>query len=100
MIREILENLFRERKQDHTTSYMEKGIDLFKQLLLLTNDIPYIPESFIPFDQLRFKPVNVEERMGFIAARPHLFHSYRQLSELMVEQEKLYTKKLIKKSSR
>ena len=46
---------------------------------------------------LEMKPVNLEERLGFIISRPTLFHSYRQLTELMVEQEKLYAKKNIVK---
>jgi hypothetical protein len=95
-----LEYLFRERDQTNTKSFMEKGIDLFKQFLALTNDRTAPFENTIPYDRMAYKPVNLEERLGFIMARPNLYHSFRQLSELMVEQEKLYVKTRIKKSSR
>lgn len=101
IIKAKLENLYRERDQTLTKSFMEKGIDLFKQFLLLTNDNFPPFDKCIPFDELVYKPVNLEERLGFIIARSNLYHSFRQLSELMSEQEKLFAKnKVLKKSSR
>ncbi|MCM3766599.1 YpoC family protein [Neobacillus niacini] len=96
-----LENNFRERNQQGTKELMEQGITLFIHFLHLTNESTAIEGEPVPFGQFHFKPVNIEERLGFIQARPNLFHSFRQLSELMVEQEKQYVKKtIIKKSSR
>ncbi len=96
-----LDQLFRNRDQKNTGEWMEEGVILFLQFLYLTNQETYIATDPIPYHQFRFKPVNIEERLGFIISRPTLFHSYRQLSELMVEQEKLYGKsRIIKKSSR
>jgi len=94
-----LDQLFRERDQKKAKEWMEKGIALFIHLLNYTNEKASTPYDSIPFHQLNFKPVNIEERLGFIMARPGLYHSYRQLSELMVEQEKLYAKRnIIKKN--
>lgn len=96
-----LEELFRNRDQKNTMPMMEKGIELFIQFLCLTNEIQIEHEEPIPYQQMEFKPINLEERLGFIQSRPNLFHSYRQLTELMVEQEKLFGKKIaLKKSSR
>jgi hypothetical protein len=100
-IKDQLEVLFRERKQHKTKPLMDQGINLFIQFLSLSNGLPeLVDKSFIP-NQYEFKPVNVEERLGFITSRPALYHSFRQLSELMVEQEKLFVRKsIIKKASK
>ena len=92
-----LEKLFSERDPKSTKEWMEKGIILFSQFLMVSNDSVYINQGSIPYHQLQYKPVNAVERLEFIQSRPTLFHSYRQLSELMVEQQKLYAKKQIKK---
>jgi len=96
-----LDKLFRERDQKKAKEWMDKGIALFIQFLYYTNEEFSTPANPVPFHQFDSKPVNIEERLGFIIARPALYHSYRQLSELMVEQEKLYAKrKIVKKTSR
>jgi hypothetical protein len=96
-----LEQLFRNRDQKDTKKWMEKGIDLFIQFLYCTNDETYTTTNNIPYSKFHLKPVNIDERLVFIMSRPALYHSYRQLSELMVEQEKQYAKSTIaKKSSR
>ncbi|MGG3562568.1 YpoC family protein [Neobacillus rhizosphaerae] len=95
-----LEKLFSERNQQNTKESMEKGINLFLHFLMVSNETDYIKHGPIPYESFQYKPVNVVERLEFIQSRPTLFHSYRQLSELMLEQQKLYAKKLIKKSSK
>ncbi|MBO0958188.1 hypothetical protein J1P26_00460 [Neobacillus sp. MM2021_6] len=100
-IKTRLNQLFRERDQKNAGEWMEKGISLFIQFLFLTNDESSTPNDSIPYHQFYYKPVNIEERLAFIIARPALYHSYRQLSELMVEQEKLYVKRsIVKKTSK
>ncbi|GHH98218.1 YpoC family protein [Neobacillus kokaensis] len=95
-----LEEIFRSRDQTNAKLQMEKGISLFLQFLYLVNDTSVPAGQAIPYNQLEIKPVNLEERLGFIISRPSLYHSYRQLSELMIELQKLYVKKqIIKKSS-
>ncbi|WP_413309223.1 YpoC family protein [Bacillus sp. 1P10SD] len=95
-----LEILFSERDGKNSKESMEKGINLFLQFLMVSNDTDYNSSGPIPYESFKYKPVNVVERLEFIQSRPTLFHSYRQLSELMLEQQKLYAKKLIKKSSK
>jgi hypothetical protein len=100
-IKDQLEILFRERDQQNAKKLMDQGINLFIQFISLSNGFPAsLDKPFTP-NQYDFKPVNVEERLGFIMSRPALYHSYRQLSELMVEQEKLYVKSnILKKASK
>lgn len=100
-IKEQLEVLYRERDQKNTLDGMKKGVSLFIQYLFLTNEQPINSTKSITLDVLEVKPVNLEERLGFIIARPNLYHSFRQLSELMTEQEKLSAKKnILKKASK
>ncbi len=99
-LRVQIEELFRERNPKNTLALMGKGISLFREFLFLVNEIPDSKVDKIPYHQFDFKPFNIEERFGFIMARPNLFHSFRQLSELFKEQEKQFGKKQIKKSSR
>jgi hypothetical protein len=99
--RDQLETLFRERKYKNAKVLMEKGITLFIQFLSWSNEVPVRQDEPLTFTQYEFKPVNVEERLGFVISRPNLYHSYRQLSELMIEQEKLFMKRnILKKASK
>ncbi|MEH7093432.1 YpoC family protein [Neobacillus vireti] len=92
---------FRARDQKDTKEWMEKGINLFLEFLYLTNHETFLSSNEISYDQFLYKPVNLEERIDFINSRPGLYHSYRQLSELMLEQEKQFVKSnIIKKSPR
>ncbi|WP_462412003.1 YpoC family protein [Neobacillus sp. Marseille-QA0830] len=101
-INQGLQRVFREREDRNADAMMKQGIYLFIRLLYITNELEDAPHSLlpVPFPQLKIKPINLEERLEFIKKRPGLFHSYRQLSELMIELEKLYVKESIKKSSR
>lgn len=92
-----LETLFRNRDQKSTLPLMKKGIGFFIQFLYWSNDRQINLKEPIPFNQLELKPVNLDERFAYILSRPNLFHSYRQLSELMTEQAKQYAKKNIVK---
>jgi hypothetical protein len=96
-IKTELEVLYRNRDQKSTIQGMKKGIGLFIQFLCWGNEKEINLKDFEPLERLEIKPVNLDERLGFIIRRPNLYHSYRQLSELMVEQEKLYAKKNIVK---
>jgi hypothetical protein len=99
--KKLLEELHRSRNQKDILVIMKKGISLFVQFLFWTNDRPVSLKEPIPFYPVAYKPVNIEERLAFIISRPNLFHSFRQLSELMLEQEKLFVKKnIMKKTSR
>jgi hypothetical protein len=100
-IKDQLEDLFRERDQKNVSEMMKQGIDLFVKFLFLSNEKSLPQIEPIPFHQVDFKPVNIEERLGFIISRPNLYHSFRQLAELMVEQEKQFAKRnILKKASK
>jgi hypothetical protein len=92
-----LETLYRHRDQQATLQLMKKGIIYFIQFLYWSNDRQVNSKEPIPLNQFEIKPVNFEERLTYILSRPNLFHSYRQLSELFTEQEKLFAKKNIVK---
>jgi hypothetical protein len=98
-VRIELELLYKNRDQKTTILGMKKGIGLFLQFLFWSNDKQIAVLEDTPLCLLKVKPVNIDERLGFIISRPNLFHSYRQLTELMVEQEKLYAKKKIVKKA-
>lgn len=97
---EHLEKVFRNRDQIGAKEWMNKGIQLYLRFLFLTNGLPLSCTDPIPFESFEYKPVNLKERFAFIKSRPSLYHSYRQLSELMVEQEKQYARKNIQKNKR
>jgi hypothetical protein len=96
-VKSELETLYRNRDQQSTLQLMKKGIVYFIQYLYCSNDRQVNSKEPIPLNQLEIKPVNLEERLTYILSRPNLFHSYRQLSELFTEQEKLFAKKNIVK---
>ncbi|XJZ26013.1 YpoC family protein [Bacillota bacterium Lsc_1132] len=97
-----LEEQHRNRNQEEICDLMKKGIALFHQFLLWTNEYMDDVQKPTPlFSDLEFKPVNLAERIEFISSRPRLFHSFIQLSELMGEHEKIYQKKqAMKKASK
>jgi hypothetical protein len=92
-----LEKLFHHRDHKAAHNVMMKGIGLFIQFLYWSNDKQVIASKLEPIEELEIKPVNMDERLGFIISRPNLYHSYRQLTELITEQGKLYAKKKIVK---
>jgi hypothetical protein len=92
-----LETLYRNRDQKSTLQGMKKGIGLFIQFLYWSNDRQINSKEPVSINQLVITPVNLDERLAYILSRPNLFHSYRQLSELMTEQAKQYAKKNIVK---
>ncbi|MFS0776338.1 YpoC family protein [Neobacillus sp. 3P2-tot-E-2] len=96
-VKSELEIHYRNRDQQSALQLMRKGIVYFIQFLYCSNDRQVNSKEPIPLNQLEIKPVNFEERLTYILSRPSLFHSYRQLSELFTEQEKLFAKKNIVK---
>ncbi|WP_053363930.1 YpoC family protein [Bacillus sp. FJAT-27251] len=74
---------------------MEQGISLFLKFVYWSNRMP-VSLSLEGLGTLGVKPVNAEERLKFIMARPGLYHSYIQLSGLMVEQHKQFARSTLK----
>lgn len=99
-LKTVIEEMHQQRKKEGIKEAMRKGVGLFLQYLYWSNEIPVCLKDLPDFIGVRIKPVNLEERAGFIIAKPGLFHSYVQLCELMIEQEKLFAKNnMIKKAS-
>jgi hypothetical protein len=89
-----LETLFSARETASALGQMKKSIVIFMEMLFWTNGQPVR----FPLDNIKkldFKPVNIQERLEFIISRPKLYHSFAQLSELFIEQEKHFTKKVL-----
>lgn len=86
-----LDLLFKERRNKETKLLMIEGIALFIKLVFWTNEQPVrLKNIFVELEQFPATPVNVRDRLEFIMARPAHYHAYIQLSELMVEQEKIF----------
>jgi hypothetical protein len=99
-VKPIIEEMHHQRKKAGIKEVMKNGISLFLQFLYWCNGKPVFLKELPVFADISIKPVNLEERVGFIISRPGLYHSYVQLCELMIEQEKLFAKnKIIKKAS-
>ncbi|MGE7184702.1 YpoC family protein [Peribacillus sp. NPDC006672] len=88
--------LFSERKVGRTLGLMKQGIGLFLNAVFWMHGKPVVlSDCRVQIESFNNIPVNVAERVSFILARPASFHSYRQLSELFREFEKLYVKFMI-----
>jgi hypothetical protein len=91
-VEKLLSSLFEKRERQNTRSLMEQGLDIFMELLFLTNDMPI--DNDVELSSLKWKPINVTERLSFINRRPELYHSFIQIKELFSEQKKICYKKL------
>ncbi|WP_394232751.1 YpoC family protein [Niallia oryzisoli] len=94
IIKADLHETFSIRDQAGTVEPMKKGIGLFLELLYWCNGSPVlwkINKEVV----LENKPVNWEERLDFILSYPNKYHSYIQLTELIVEMEKIFVKQQI-----
>ncbi|MGV3465815.1 MAG: YpoC family protein [Heyndrickxia sp.] len=74
---------------------MLKGIELYFSLLFWSNKIPvqlFNWEKHV--ELLECRAVNVEERLSFILAKRNSYPAFIQLSELFIEQQKHFAKKI------
>lgn len=90
---EEINSYFKLRQNKQTDVLMMKGIALFLQLLFWSNHEPVVLLNFEEnLSKLEIKPANLVDRISFIISRPTLHHSYIQLSELFIEQQKVYAR--------
>jgi hypothetical protein len=94
ILKEEIRSLFEKRNKAFIPDLMRKGISYCIELLYWSNEQPSVISPRIYYDKLPIKPVNIEERLEFIISRPNLFHSFMQLTELIIEQEKGFKKAL------
>ncbi|MBA4536117.1 hypothetical protein H1Z61_02910 [Bacillus aquiflavi] len=93
-LKKTLIDIFERRDRRQALKPMKRGIALFVQFLFWVHHLPVNLQSYyFKEDLFVWKPVNFKERLDFIFARPNDYHSFVQLSELMIELEKQYFKK-------
>lgn len=87
---ELREN-FSRRNTSKTEIPMKKGMGLLLEALYWCNGQP-VDGKNLDVNALKVKPINISERLEYILLNPTKFHSFIQLSELLVEMEKLFIK--------
>ncbi len=83
---------FKARNREGALEPMKQMVKLYLAFLFWTNSVP-VPELVKVKDSiesLKIKPVNVEERIGYILSVPNHHHAFTQLRELFVELQKKY----------
>ncbi|MBS4173241.1 YpoC family protein [Bacillus sp. FJAT-49736] len=94
-LREELSSIVKGRNKD-TGSKMLEGISLFLSLLFWSNNNPvhlYDWEKQVKL--FAIKPYNCKERLHFILANYRNYSAFIQLSELFLEQQKHFAKKIV-----
>ena len=92
-LRGRLNEAYSARSSEKIASLMKKAIAHFMMYLFWTNGMPANPAKWEDeLQNMLVKPVNAEERLNFVLVRPALFHSYKQMHQLFIEQMKQYAK--------
>lgn len=91
-LQDEIKTYFMQRDNRNTAAPMEQGINYLIELILLTNGIPVNQINNYDISSLPLTPVNIGERLQFLKARPNIYPSFIQLTELMEEQQKHYAK--------
>ncbi|WP_203361928.1 YpoC family protein [Bacillus sp. REN10] len=88
----LIETTFKEQDQA-VHSMMKASLALFFMSLFWSNHKPVVLNGWEEKVALfNIKPLNVEERLSFILARPFSYQAYRQIEALMIEQQKQLAK--------
>ena len=89
-LHEQLEALYKQRNVKEASPLMQNGIKLCIAIVFWHNNRPITCQHWDHLEKSGFSlPVNFSERISFIVSRPQLYASYKVLSEIMVELEKL-----------
>ncbi len=92
-IAEGTEERLAKRQTKEIGPYMQKGIILFLSILFWSNKTSvHLDNLEEEIRILSHKPVNVDERIGYILNRPNTYPAYMQLKSLMEEQKKMVAK--------
>jgi len=93
-LKDELVSVIKDRNKE-MKPYMLKGMELYFSLLFWSNSIPvHLFEWEKHVESMKYKSVNVEERLSFILAKFNSYPAYIQLSELFIEQQKHFAKKI------
>ncbi|KEK22717.1 YpoC family protein [Bacillus gaemokensis] len=95
--KDTIATLFRNRKRKEARDPMIHFAAHLLSILYWLNEqaIPSLKDVKKNIERLEIQPVNFMERYSYIMGQPNHYHSYIQLTELYVEIEKLYAKKII-----
>lgn len=95
-----LTNYFKQRNRKLAYEPMVRGLANFISILTWTNNrmLSNLNNLQIELEKLLIKPINLDERIGFLLKQPDHYHSFIQLSGLYTELEKLYYKQKITSS--
>jgi hypothetical protein len=97
-LKEEISNLFQKRVKEQIPMPMKQGIGFLFECIFWSNGLPVKLEKDINLNFLHLKPVNLTERLEFLLIRPTIYPSFIQLTELMDEQEKQFSKYMATKS--
>ncbi|MBO1624485.1 YpoC family protein [Bacillus arachidis] len=94
---EDIARLFRNRKRKEAKGPMIQFIAHVLSVLYWLNGkpVPGLKDMCREIEELNIKPVNFMERYLYMIEQPNHYHSYIQLTQLYLEIEKLYAKKII-----
>lgn len=98
-IKDEIGECFKRRDRNGALHPMVLSLGHLISALFWINSIPVPSLSNLTEEikKLPYKPINAEERIGFLLDQPNQYHSYVQLGELYQELEKVYYKMLIMK---
>lgn len=93
-----IRSLFQIRDKKNILLPMKQGIGYLIECIFWANALP-VKLCELDFPTLAIKPVNVSERLNFLMKRPNIYPSFIQLTELMEEQEKQFSKYIAVKNA-
>ena len=101
LIKTDCEVFFSNRKAGLALEPMKEGIGLFFSAVYWMNEKPVQLSAWKKqMEACPVKPINLVERLSFIMERPAFYHSFRQLSELFIELEKLFVRNKLRKAKK
>ncbi|PLT28367.1 YpoC family protein [Peribacillus deserti] len=93
--RKTLDDFFSNRQSQKALIHMKRAISLWISALFWLNGRPAGIQNWPKLvSELTLLPINAVERLSFVLERPALFHSYKQLTILFNELEKMFYKEL------
>ncbi|TYS68435.1 hypothetical protein FZC76_11950 [Sutcliffiella horikoshii] len=90
----LLNSLHEVRDRKEARKQIVLPIAWFLQLLFWMNGQPVrgLTDWKIEVCRLKWKPINVDERLEFVIKKPEMYHSFIQLQQLYTECAKLFYK--------
>lgn len=88
----LITTAFQNRNRKQVTLPMKKMILALLAYLFWTNEkpVPSLDVLIAEVKELKYKPVNVDERLAYILSSPNHHHAFTQLKQLFIEQNKKY----------